>query len=170
MISKKIENALNAQINREFFSEYLYLSMEAYLRTKNLDGIANFFHVQTQEEHMHGMKMFNFLIDREGKVSLKAIDAPQTNFKSVIEVFEKTLEHEQLVSKYIDELMDMAIKENDHAVISFLKWFVDEQVEEEATAKNILSRLKLIGGDGHGLLMIDSELASRTFNPSPATP
>lgn len=168
MISKKLQDALNEQLNREFYSEYLYLSMVAYLRSIDLNGIANFFHVQTQEEHVHAMKIFSFLLDRDGKLTLKSIDAVQTKYKSAVEVFEKTLEHEKYVSKCIDELIDMAAKENDHAVISFLKWFVDEQVEEEAMVTNILGRLKLIGGQGHGLLMIDSELGSRTYNPAPS--
>ena len=167
MLSKKLKDAINEQINREFYSEYLYLSMEAYCRSIDLDGVANFFHVQTLEEHSHGMKMYNFLIDRGARVTLKKIDAPQTEFKSVIELFEKTLEHEKFVTKCIDDLMDIAVKENDHAVVSFLKWFVDEQVEEESTDLRILNRLKLVKGEGHGLLMIDSELAARTFTPPP---
>jgi ferritin len=142
--------------------------MEAFLLQNDLDGIANFFHVQTQEEHMHAVKIYNFIIDRGGKVALKKIDAPPTEFKSVVDVFEQTLAHEQYVTKSINELMDIAIKEGDHALISFLKWYVDEQVEEESTVGKILTRLKLIGGEGHGLLMIDQELAARTFTPPPA--
>jgi ferritin len=165
MISQKLQDAINVQINKEFYSEYLYLSMEAYSRSNDLDGVANFFNVQTQEEHAHGMLLYNFLIDRGGKVVLKQIDAPQTDFSSIIEIFEKTLEHEKFVTKSINELMDVAIRENDHAAVSFLKWFVDEQVEEEATDTKILNRLKLIKGEGHGLLMIDAELASRTYIP-----
>jgi len=169
MISQKLQDAINVQINREFYSEYLYLSMEAYFRSNNLDGFANFFHVQTQEEHAHGMMLYNFLIDREGIVKLKQIEAPQSDFTSAIDVFAKTLEHERFVTKSINELMDLALKENDHAAVSFLKWFVDEQVEEEATDSKILARLKLINGEGHGMLMIDSELAARTFTPPSVT-
>lgn len=165
MISQKLENAINNQINKEFYSEYLYLSMEAHFHSLDLDGIANFFHVQTLEEHAHGMLLYQYLIDRGGKVILSKIDAPQTEFSSAIDAFEKTLEHERFVTKSINDLMDVAIKENDHAAASFLKWFVDEQVEEEATDTKILNRLKLINGEGHGLLMIDSELAARTFTP-----
>jgi ferritin len=168
MLSQKLQDALNDQINKELYSEYIYLSMEAFLLQNDLDGIANFFHVQTQEEHMHAMKIYNFIIDRGGKVALKKIDAPPTEFKSVVDVFEQTLAHEQYVTKSINELMDIAIKEGDHALISFLKWYVDEQVEEESTVGKILTRLKLIGGEGHGLLMIDQELAARTFTPPPA--
>jgi ferritin len=165
MLSQKLQDAFNSQINKELFSEYLYLSMASYCYSKDLDGAANFFMVQTQEEHFHAMKMFNFVTDRGGRVILKAIDEPQVEFKSVVDAFERTLEHEQFVTKSINELMDLSLKENDHAAASFLKWFVDEQVEEEATASKLLAKLKLIGGDGHGMLMIDAELAARVFTP-----
>jgi ferritin len=168
MLSVKLQDALNEQINKELYSEYIYLSMQAYVSSVDMDGIANFFAVQTQEEHLHAMKIYNFIIDRGGKVALKKIDAPPVEFKSVIDVFEKTLEHEKYITKSINDLMDIAVKENDHAVISFLKWYIDEQVEEEANVTKILSKLKLIGGEGHGLLMIDQELASRVFTPPPA--
>jgi ferritin len=168
MISKKLQDALNDQINKEVFSEYLYLSMAAYAHSNDMDGIANFFQVQAQEEHFHAMKIFNFIIDRDGKVELKAIDAPKVDFSSFIDVFEETLKHEQYVSKTINDLADLAIKENDHAVVSFLKWYIDEQVEEEANASKILNRVKIVEGKGQGLLMIDTELASRTFSPPAA--
>lgn len=168
MLSQKLQDAFNAQINKELYSEYLYLSMAAYCYTLDLDGFANYFMVQTQEEHFHAMKMFNFVNERGGKVILKQIDGPETDFKSVIDVYEKTYEHEQFVTKSINELMDVAMKENDHAAASFLKWFIDEQVEEEATVSKILAKLKLIGGEGHGMLMLDSELAARVFTPPAA--
>jgi len=168
MLSMRLQEALNEQINKELYSEYIYLSMEAYMRSIDLDGIANFFAVQTQEEHFHAMKFYNFIIDRGGKVVLKKIDDPPVDFKSVVDVFEQTLEHEKFVTKSINDLMDVAVKENDHAASSFLKWYVDEQVEEEANVTRILSKLKLIGGEGHGLLMIDQELAARVFTPPAA--
>lgn len=168
MLTKNLLHALNEQVNKEFYSSYMYLSIAAYAKSIDLDGLSNFFTVQTQEENFHAMKIYNFILDRGENVILKAIDAPLVEFKSVIEIFEITLEHEKLVTKSINDLMDIAIKENDHACISFLKWFVDEQVEEEANVNRILNRLKLIGGDGHGLLMIDSELAARTFTPPAA--
>jgi ferritin len=143
--------------------------MAAYCYEMDLDGFANFFMVQTQEEHFHAMKMFNFVTDCDGRVILKKIDSPPVEFKSVTELFEKTLEHERFVTKSINELMDIAVKENDHASASFLKWFVDEQVEEESTDKKILSKLKLVEGNGYGLLMIDQELAARVFTPPAAT-
>lgn len=162
MISKKLQEAINKQINNEFYSEYLYLSMAAYFDAENLDGIAHFFYVQTKEENVHAMKLFRFLIEKGGRVKLHAIDAPKSEFKSVIEPFEMSLKHEQHISKCIDDLMDTAIKENDHGVISFLKWFVDEQVEEEATAEKLLYKVKLVKGEGQGLLMLNNELAGYT--------
>ena len=168
MISQKLQDAFNLQINKELYSEYFYLSIAAYCYSLDLDGVANFFMVQTQEEHFHAMKMFNFITDLGGRIILKHIDEPPVEFKSVIEIFEKTLAHEQIVTKSINDLMDLALKENDHASASFLKWFVDEQVEEEATVTKLLSKLKLIKGEGHGMLMIDAELAGRVFTPPAA--
>lgn len=168
MISQKLQDAFNLQINKELYSEYFYLSIAAYCYSLDLDGVANFFMVQTQEEHFHAMKMFNFLTDLGGRVILKHIDEPPVEFKSVIEIFEKTLAHEQILTKSINDLMDLSLKENDHASASFLKWFVDEQVEEEATVTKLLSKLKLIKGEGHGMLMIDAELAARVFTPPAA--
>ncbi|HMW33502.1 MAG TPA: ferritin [bacterium] len=165
MLSKKLQDAFNEQINREFFSEYLYLSMSAWCKSGNMDGIGNYFHVQAQEEHQHAMKFFNFIHDRGGTVTLKALDAPQSKFKSLIEIFEQTLEHEQFITKSINTLMSTALKEDDHAAVSFLKWFIDEQVEEEASVSKILHKIKLIKGEGHGLLMIDAELGQRKFTP-----
>lgn len=165
MLSQKLQDAFNTQINKELFSEYLYLSMAAYCYSLDLDGFANHFMVQTQEEHFHAMKLFNFVTDRGGKVVLKPIEGPQVDFNSVVEIFEKSLAHEQFISKSIDDLLDLAVKENDHASVSMLKWFVDEQVEEEASVQKLLSKLKLINGEGHGMLMLDAELASRVFNP-----
>ena len=169
MISKKLQDAFNEQINKELYSEYLYLSMASYSYSKDMDGVANFFMVQTQEEHFHAMKMFNFVNDRGGRILLKPLAGPEVDFKSIKDLFEATLAHEKVVTASINNLMDIAIKENDHAAASFLKWFVDEQVEEEATIGKILSKLKLIGNDGQGLLMIDTELATRVFTPPAAT-
>lgn len=165
MLSQKLQDAINEQINKELHSEYIYLSIAAYFKSRDLDGIANFFFVQTQEEHFHAMKLFNYLIDRGGTVVLKEIAAPPVKFNSALEAFEKTLEHEQFITKSINDLMDLAIKENDHALVSFLKWYVDEQIEEEATASRLVNRLKITGDSGPGLLILDSELAKRTFTP-----
>jgi len=165
MLSQKLQDAFNAQINKELYSEYLYLSMAAYCYTLDLDGFANYFMVQTQEEHFHAMKMFNFVTDCGGKVILQPIAGPEVDFKSIIEIYEKTLAHEQFITKSINELTSLAMKENDHASASFLKWFIDEQVEEEATVTKLLSKLKLINGEGHGMLMLDAELTTRIFTP-----
>ncbi|RPI19575.1 MAG: ferritin [Ignavibacteriae bacterium] len=168
MLSKKLQEAINEQINKEFFSEFLYLSMAAYCQQNDLDGVANYYLVQAQEEHFHAMKFFNFVIDKGGKVTLKSIDAPKTNFSSIIDTFEETQKHEQLVTKSINDLMALATKEDDYAVVSFLKWFIDEQVEEEATVTKLLGKLNIVDGKGEGLLMLDRELAARVFTPPPA--
>ncbi len=165
MISKKLEDAINYQINRELFSEYYYLSMASYFNSVGLSGFENFFLVQVEEERFHAMKMYGFLNEKGGQVTLAAIEAPKTEFKSALEVFELAYEHEKLVSKLINDLMDLAIAENDHAAKNHLNWFVDEQVEEEASMETILNKLKLISGEGHGLLMLDNELATRSFTP-----
>lgn len=165
MISQKLQDAINRQINRELFSEYYYLSMASYFNSVGLSGFENFFLVQVEEERFHAMKMYRFINERGGRVYLQAIEAPKTEFKSPLEVFELAYEHEKLVSKLINDLMDLAIKENDHAAKNHLDWFVEEQVEEEDSMDTILNKLKLIGGEGHGLLMLDNELAQRVFNP-----
>ena len=165
MISQKLQDAINYQINRELFSEYYYLSMASYFNSTGLSGFENFFLIQVEEERFHAMKMYNFINERGGRVFLQAIEAPKTKFESALEVFELAYEHEKLVSKLINDLMDLAIKENDHAAKNHLNWFVDEQVEEEASMDTIVNKLKLIGGAGHGLLMLDNELAQRTFTP-----
>ncbi len=165
MISQKLQDAINYQINRELFSEYYYLSMASYFNSAGLSGFENFFLVQVEEERFHAMKMYRFLNERGGRVFLQAIEAPETEFKSALEVFELAYSHEKLVSKLINDLMDLAIKENDHAAKNHLNWFVEEQVEEEANMDTIVNKLKLIHGEGHGLLMLDSELALRVFTP-----
>ncbi len=165
MLSSTLQDALNAQLNREFFSEYQYLQMAAYFENQDLDGFANFYHVQAQEEHVHAMKFFTFISDRGGRVTLRSMEAPQSDFRTALAVFEATLAHEQLVTKGIHDLMNLAIQEKDHAVISFLKWFVDEQVEEEKQVQTLLTKIRLINGEGHGMLMLNSELAAKTFTP-----
>jgi ferritin len=165
MINKKLEDQINYQINRELYSEYLYLSMAAYLENKGLPGMANFMVVQGQEERFHAMKFYKYLNERGGKVVLDTIEQPPTDFKSILEVFEESLEHEGLVTSLINKLMDLAIEVNDHATRSFLNWYVDEQVEEEASFQALIDQLKLIDGKGNGLLMLDKELATRTFTP-----
>lgn len=163
MIKEKMLAALNAQINAEQYSSLLYLSMSAYLHDKGLPGFANWMHVQYQEELSHANKFFNYVVERGGKVELKAIEQMPTTWDGVIDIYEATLEHEQLVTSLINDLMDVAIEEKDHAAQSFLRWFVDEQVEEEANVSEILDTLKLINGQGNGIFMLDREMRNRTF-------
>ena len=163
MISQKMENAINEQINAEIFSEYLYLAMQAYFKQMNLLGFANWVDVQVQEERAHAMGLFNYLLERGGKVELKAIDKPQTGWKSPLEVFEAILQHEQLVTSKIHALVDVAEEERDRAAMSFLDWYVKEQVEEEFNDNSIIKSLKLIGTDANALLQLDKDLAARVF-------
>ncbi len=164
MLTQKLQDSINEQINREFFSEYLYLAMSAYFESIELEGFANYFNVQAQEEHFHAMKMFNFVHDKGGRVILNALPQPKNEYGSVIDTIEEALEHERYITESINKLMDIAIQENDHSVISFLKWYVDEQVEEEATLTRLVAKLKMINGEGLGLLTIDTELISRKFD------
>ncbi|VUT28108.1 MAG: ferritin [Candidatus Syntrophoarchaeum sp. GoM_oil] len=165
MLSEKMRDALNTQINREIYSAYLYLSMSAYSTSIGLKGFANWFMVQYNEEMSHAMKLYDYVNNQGGHVQLMAIDEPPTAFESVLDMFEKTLTHEKKVTAYINELVDIAIEEHDHATGIFLQWFVTEQIEEEGNDNDIIARLKLIGEDGNGLLMLDKELAARVFTP-----
>jgi ferritin len=169
MLTKKLEDAINSQINKELFSAYYYLAMSAYCASKDLDGFQNFFYVQYQEETFHAMKLYNYLLERGGNVVLGAIEKPPADFKSPLDVFEKTYEHEKIVTKSINDLMDLAIKENDHATVSLMKWYVDEQVEEEANVSKLANKMKLVGDNVGGLFIIDSELKARVFAPPAAT-
>ena len=139
--------------------------MASYFNAAGLSGFENFFLVQVEEERFHAMKMYRFLNEKGGRVTLSAIEAPKTRFTSPLEVFQLAFDHEKLVTGLINDLMDLAIAENDHATKNFLNWFVEEQVEEEANMDTILNKLKLINGEGHGLLMLDAELAARAFTP-----
>lgn len=163
MISKTMEKTLNEQMNKEMYSAYLYLSMSGHTTNIGLDGFANWFMVQYNEEMEHAMRIYNYLNDQGSKIHLKKIDEPPSTFKNPMEMFEKTLEHEQFITKSINDLMDLAIKEKDHATQIFLQWFVTEQIEEEANDNEIIAKLKLVGEKGNGLFMIDKELGQRTF-------
>jgi ferritin len=165
MLSKKMEEALNTQLNREMYSAYLYMAMSAYSTYIGLKGFANWFMVQYQEEMVHAMKIYNYINDLGGQVKLMAIEQPATEFESPMDMFEKTLEHEKFITKSINELVDLAISEKDHATNIFLQWFVTEQIEEEGNDNEIIAKLKLVGEDGNGLLMLDKELAMRVFTP-----
>lgn len=163
MISEKLEKAFNDQINKELYSEYLYLSMQAYFERLNLKGFVNWMSVQVQEEHAHAMGMFNYVHERGGKVELEAIDKPQVEWNSPLHVFEEVLKHEEFVTSKINALMDVAEEVKDRAALSFLDWYLKEQVEEESNVGGVLATLKLIKDDAKALLMLDKELAARTF-------
>jgi ferritin len=165
MLKKKIEAAFNEQMNAEMYSAYLYLSMAAYFESTGMPGFANWMRVQAQEEMVHAMKFFDHIIERGGRVTLKAIEGPETEWDSPVKVFEHVYQHEQKVTGLINNLVDLAIEESDHASRSFLGWFVDEQVEEEDSASTVLDRVKMIGGSGNGLFMMDRELGQRVFTP-----
>jgi len=162
MASKKMIDALNNHLNEEYYSSYLYLSMAAYFETKNLKGVANWFKMQSQEEYGHGMKFYGFINQVGGKVNLKAIKAPKTNWKSIMEVFAETLAHEKHITGLINKLVGQAMLEKDYATNNFLQWFVTEQVEEEATVEEIINKLEMIGDAKSGLFMMDRELGART--------
>ena len=168
MISNKMEEALNGQINAELYSAYLYLSMESYFRSLNLSGFANWMRVQVQEELMHAIKIYDFVNERGGRVTLKAIEGPPTKWESPLAVFEAVYAHEQKVTGLINELVDLAIKEKDHATNTFLQWFVNEQVEEEDSADQVVQKLKMIKNDPGRLFLVDRELGQRVFTPPAA--
>ncbi len=168
MASERMIKELNAQVQREFFSSYFYISMEAYCADQNLDGFANFFHVQAQEERDHAYKMFDYISRVGGKIELEALEKPQTDFASPEEVFEMTLEHEKFITKSIHSLLDIALEEKDHTTTAFLQWFVTEQAEEEESVEKIIKKLQLLKGHPGGLFMIDQELAQRVYTPIPA--
>lgn len=163
MLNKKIEDVINAQINAEMYSAYLYLSMAAHCHSIGLTGMANWFQVQFKEEQDHAMIFFNFINARDGKVTLKEIKAVPTEWESVLNMFETTLKHEQEVTDLINNLFRVATDENDFATQSMLKWFIDEQVEEEDNAQTIIDNLKMIKDNGYGIYMLDKELGARTY-------
>ena len=163
MLSNKMEAAINQQINAEMYSSYLYLSMATYFESTSLEGMSNWMRQQAQEEMFHGMKMFDFVCERGGRVTLMAIDEPPSEWTSVLDVFENVLAHEQKVTGLINDLVNLALDERDHATNIFLQWFVSEQVEEEDTAGGLVDKLKLIGNDANGLFMLDTELGNRVF-------
>ncbi|MBZ0255979.1 ferritin [bacterium] len=161
MTSKKMFDALNQQINEEMYSSYIYLSMAAYFESINLPGFAHWMEAQFQEELAHVMRFYKYVNDRDGRVTLGAVKAPQTKWKSALDAFKEAYKHEQYISGCINKLVDLAVKESDHATNSFLQWFVNEQIEEEATSKAIVDQLVFVEGDKMGLYHLDKELAAR---------
>jgi len=168
MISKKMQDALNQQINAELYSAYLYLSMQAYFVSENLPGCANWMKAQTQEELMHAMKIYDFLNERAGRIQLKAIEQPQSEWQSPLAAFEAAYKHEQKVTGLINQLVNLAIEEKDHATNTFLQWFVNEQVEEEASVSEVVQKFKMTENTPSGLFMIDRELGQRLSTPPSA--
>lgn len=165
MISKRLEAELNKQLIAEFESAYLYLSMSAYLARTNLPGFSHWMLMQFEEEQAHAMKFFQYILDRGGKVELQKIDTPVNNWTNIIDVFSEVVKHESKVTSMINELVNIALEEKDHATVAMLQWYVSEQVEEEATVGDILEQLLLIEGKGAGLFMLDREAKSR---PAPS--
>lgn len=163
MLSKKIEKMLNDQFNNELYSENVYLSICSFFKSKELDGFANFFRVQAHEEKAHADKLFDYLHETGGKVTLDKIGKPETNFKSLVHAFEIALKHEEFVTKSFNDIAKAALAENDFATYTFLQWFITEQVEEESLFNNLITKLKLIGDSGSTLYLLNNELRSRTL-------
>lgn len=165
MIDKRMQDAINEQINAELYSAYLYLSMATYFEDKGLSGFANWMYVQNEEETFHAMKFLHYLVERGGRVELSAIDEPPREWGSPLAVFENVYEHEQHVTSLINNLVDVAEELKDRATFNELQWFIAEQVEEEASADDIVNKLRLAKDAPGALLMLDKELAVRTFTP-----
>lgn len=165
MISQRLFDELNKQMQYEFYSSNVYLAMSGYCHSIDLDGFANFFKVQAEEEKFHAMKFFDFINQMGGRIMMYGIEAPENDYESISDLFKKGLEHEKTVTQKIYNLSDIAFEEREHATMSFLKWFIDEQVEEEANFTGIIKKLERIGNDSSGLYMLDAELATRVFTP-----
>lgn len=163
MLSDEMLESLNDHLNFEMSSAYLYLSMSAYFRSIDLAGFANWMQVQFEEEMFHGEKFFNFIDDRDGRVTLRGIEQPQVEWESADQAFLDAFNHEKKVTARIHKLVDVALKDGDHGTNAFLQWFVSEQVEEEATVKGIYQKLKIAAGNPAAMLMLDNELATRSF-------
>lgn len=168
MIKVKIQDSLNKQLNAELYSSYLYLSMAAYFESVSLKGFANWMRVQAQEELIHAIKLYDYIHERGGRVMLTSVNAPMAQWDTPLAAFEHVYQHEQKVTTLINNLVNLAISEADHATNNFLQWFVAEQVEEESSAVEIVQRLRLLGEDRSGLFFLDQELGQRVFTP-PAT-
>ena len=161
MLSQRLQDAINGQIQHEFYSAYLYLSMSAHFEAMHLPGCARWMRLQSQEEASHAMKLFDFVLEREGRVALQAIEPPPSKFKSPLNVFQQALEHERKVTGMIHRLYELAAKENDYATQVMLQWFIQEQVEEERTANDIVEQLKMIGDQAAALFILDKDLGAR---------
>jgi len=169
MISERLLNELNKQINFEFYSAHIYLAMAAYCASEDFDGFSNWFKVQAEEEKFHAMKFYNYVNEMNGRVILEGMPDPQNDYKSLLDAFQVSLNHEKIVTSKIYNLTDIATEEKEHATISLLKWFVDEQVEEETNFSGLVKRLSRINDDPTSLYMLDAELAARVFVPPVTT-
>jgi len=163
MISKDLQEALIEQLNKEYHSAYIYLGMSAYCSKEGFNGAGNWFLIQYQEEVAHGMKLFKYLEDQNVSIILPSISAVEVEYSSLLDVFKKSLAHEQTMTKNLNNLSDLAMKNKDHATYNLLQWYVTEQVEEEATVSGIIDHIKLVDGNGYGLYTIDKELSGRSF-------
>ena len=165
MLNEKIEKVLNDQLNAEYYSGYLYLSMSAYFHSINLGGFATWMRVQAQEELTHAMKFYDYINERGGRVTLKALETPPIEWVSPLNAFESAYEHERKVTGMINDLVDRALEEHDHATNIFLQWFVSEQVEEEDSTNDVVQKITLMGDAPGGMFMLDRELGLRVFTP-----
>ena len=162
MLSKSLQNDLNNQLKDEFFASHFYVALAAYCDSKELPGMAQWFHAQSNEERGHAMKIYTFLVEKDQPVTIHGIDTPQIVYKSIHDAFLEAASHEAKVTKQLYKIMDRAVKEKEHSTVSFLKWFIDEQVEEESLFRVTLKSLKRVGNDGPGLLYLDREMGKRT--------
>ena len=169
-INKKVEDVLNKQVNAEFWSAYLYLSMSAWCQTRGLKGFANWMRVQFQEETTHALKIFDFVLNRSGEIRLEPISAVARSWNSLLHMFEETYKHECVVTDMIGHCYEVAVAEKDHATASMLQWFIDEQTEEESNVTEIIDQIKLLGEKGEGIYHLDKQLATRVFVDSTQTP
>ncbi|MFQ5343955.1 MAG: ferritin [Anaerolineae bacterium] len=167
-MKQALQDMMNDQIKHELYSAYIYLSMSAYCESINMPGAAHWMRLQAQEEVAHGMKFFDFIIDRGGQVSLQVIDQPPTEFASLLDIFEQALAHEKHVTSLINSIYDVAMREQDYAAQALLQWFVTEQVEEEKNADDVVQTLKMVEGQPAGLFIVDRELGARVLEPDSA--
>lgn len=170
MISKKMAESLNTHMNLELFSAHIYLVMSSCANDMGLKGAANWFFVQYREEMIHFMKFYTYLTDQGVVISMPAGKAVPCKYKSLLDMVQKTLVHEQLITTCINNLSEQAVQEKDHATQIFLQWFITEQIEEENNDRDLIAKLKLVGDNGHGILMIDGEMGQRTFVVPPGSP
>lgn len=163
MLNQKIQDAINEQVTAEFYSAYLYMAMSAQFEEMNLKGMASWMQMQAKEELAHGMGLYNYVVERGGRGQMNAIEAPSKEWDSPLAIFEAAYEHELKVSALINGIVDLAIQEKDHATNNFMQWYVKEQVEEEASADEVVQKLKMVKDQPGGLYMVDNELGARTF-------